>query len=79
MMTPRLDSPSRFTTTLNAVNPTNRMGEDRFKNDANAASNLESWDEPQLIPLDLGSAQGKYCAFNNESAPDNGPLTPCPS
>ncbi|HWZ95161.1 MAG TPA: hypothetical protein VNW30_08210 [Opitutaceae bacterium] len=35
---------------------------------------LETWDSPQLIALDLGSAQGKYTMFNIESAPDNGPL-----
>lgn len=33
----------------------------------------EPWDAPQLIPLDLGSAQAKYCKFTNEGTPDNGP------
>lgn len=33
----------------------------------------EPWDAPQLIPLDLGSAQAKYCQFVGESSPDNGP------
>jgi hypothetical protein len=37
------------------------------------ASCREAWDSPRLIPLDLGSAQAKYCSFTNEGNPDNGP------
>lgn len=37
------------------------------------SSSLEAWDAPQLVPLDLGSAQAVYCMFGGETAPDNGP------
>lgn len=43
-----------------------------------SAPRREAWDSPQLIPLDLGSAQAKFCSFTNEGTPDNGPkVTGC--
>jgi len=38
------------------------------------AVKLEKWEAPQLVALDLGTAQAKFTMFGGEGAPDNGPL-----
>jgi hypothetical protein len=58
------------------MNPSN-SGQINESNTSDNETNSfrESWDCPQLIPLDLGSAQAKFCMFGSEASPDNGPLT----
>lgn len=51
-----------------------KTNENGASSDASTGSSREAWDCPQLIPLDLGSAQSKFCMFGTEVAPDNGPL-----
>jgi len=53
-------------------NPSNAEASDSGEPRGGAASR-EAWDAPRLIPLDLGSAQAKYCSFTGEGNPDNGP------
>ena len=47
--------------------------EGKTRGNCDKTDDLETWESPRLIPLDLGSAQAKYCMFNIESALDNGP------